>query len=140
MSCCRILSFTDFFVGSQHLQNVQQRKVDRLLMELHEKDVRLRSLTSEVENTTLINNIQKVRAQRYTSKQSLDEELFYEITFCRNLQDVESKLIKEKSLKLDAYDRIDDLQSSMVLAEKQIQDECRTSTGFHHDLNDQKAH
>jgi len=79
----------------QQMQRAERGKIDRLMVELQEKDSRLRSLTSKVEKHQVVGRMNRTRIHR-------------------NLHEMENKLVIERKVKVEALERVDDLQSVIM--------------------------
>ncbi|XP_076818582.1 uncharacterized protein LOC143464598 isoform X1 [Clavelina lepadiformis] len=85
----------------QQLTLARQRDMDRLMIELQEKEKRLKTLSNEAERNQLIEQTNQTKMQR-------------------NLKQMHAQLSMERNLKLDAFDRVDNLQAQAMDTERDI--------------------
>ncbi|CAH2252244.1 Hypothetical predicted protein [Pelobates cultripes] len=80
---------------SKHqLENIKSASVDKLLEDIEQKEYRLRSLAEEAEKSSKISQMQ----QNKTKKE---------------VKQIKSQLMQERNLKLDAFQRVDELQTQV---------------------------
>ncbi|XP_073432247.1 uncharacterized protein [Dendrobates tinctorius] len=92
----------------QQLDSIKSASMDKLLGDINDKEHRLRSLTEETERASKMGLLQESKIRK-------------------EVKQIKSQLIQERSLKLDAFQRVDELQSQVYDMETAIS--LRTSSG-----------
>ncbi|XP_075197602.1 coiled-coil domain-containing protein 162-like [Anomaloglossus baeobatrachus] len=78
----------------QQLDSIKSASMDKLLGDIDVKEQRLRSLTEETERTSKMGLLQQSKIKK-------------------EVKQIKSQLVQERSLKLDAFQRVDELQSQV---------------------------
>lgn len=78
----------------QQLESIKSASMDKLVEDIEEKEQRLRSLTEETERSSKMSLLQQSKKRK-------------------EIKQIKSQLIQERSLKLDAFQRVDELQSQV---------------------------
>ncbi|XP_073531933.1 uncharacterized protein [Phyllobates terribilis] len=92
----------------QQLDSIKSASMDRLLGDVDEKEQRLRSMTEETERASKMGLLQQSKIRK-------------------EVKQIKSQLIQERSLKLDAFQRVDELQSQVY--DMETASSLRTSPG-----------
>uniref|UniRef100_H2XTF7 Uncharacterized protein n=1 Tax=Ciona intestinalis TaxID=7719 RepID=H2XTF7_CIOIN len=79
----------------QQLEHARQRNLDRLVIELEEKDKRFKALATEVERNTRYDQSNQIKVQK-------------------SLKEMSAQLSIERNLKLNAFDQVDNLQAQIM--------------------------
>uniref|UniRef100_F7A809 Uncharacterized protein n=1 Tax=Ciona intestinalis TaxID=7719 RepID=F7A809_CIOIN len=83
----------------QQLEHARQRNLDRLVIELEEKDKRFKALATEVERNTRYDQSNQIKVQK-------------------SLKEMSAQLSIERNLKLNAFDQVDNLQAQIMDTER----------------------
>ncbi|XP_077145694.1 uncharacterized protein LOC143807719 isoform X2 [Ranitomeya variabilis] len=78
----------------QQLDNIKSASMDKLMGDIEDKEHRLRSLTEETERASKMGLLQESKIRK-------------------EVKQIKSQLLQERSLKLDAFQRVDELQSQV---------------------------
>ncbi|XP_069830917.1 uncharacterized protein [Dendropsophus ebraccatus] len=92
----------------QQLDSIKSASMERLLEDIGEKEQRLRSMTEETEKSSKMGLLQQSKIRK-------------------EVKQIKSQLMQERSLKLDAFQRVDELQSQVYDLETTTS--LRTSSG-----------
>ncbi|XP_077975931.1 uncharacterized protein LOC120340906 isoform X2 [Styela clava] len=79
----------------QQLADAQKKDIDRMLIELEEKDKRLKSVTADNEKSAKLNHVNNTKVER-------------------KIKTIQTQLAVDRSLKLEAFDRVDDLHAHIM--------------------------
>nr|XP_002124544.4 uncharacterized protein LOC100181268 isoform X2 [Ciona intestinalis] len=85
----------------QQLEHARQRNLDRLVIELEEKDKRFKALATEVERNTRYDQSNQIKVQK-------------------SLKEMSAQLSIERNLKLNAFDQVDNLQAQIMDTERDM--------------------
>ncbi|XP_018419238.1 PREDICTED: coiled-coil domain-containing protein 162-like [Nanorana parkeri] len=78
----------------QQLDSIMSASMDKLVMNIEEKEQRLRSLTEEADRSSKMSQMQKSKVKK-------------------EVKQIKSQLIQERTLKLEAFQRVDELQTQV---------------------------
>ncbi|KAM5163890.1 uncharacterized protein ACMZJ9_006474 [Mantella aurantiaca] len=78
----------------QQLDSIMSASMDKLLVDIEEKEQRLRSLTEEADRSSKMSHVQQSKVKK-------------------EVKQIKSQLVQERNLKLEAFQRVDELQTQV---------------------------
>ncbi|XP_069462643.1 coiled-coil domain-containing protein 162-like [Ambystoma mexicanum] len=85
---------TQEYRSRQHLDHMKAVSIEKLLEDIGDKEQRLQSLTEEAEKSSKISHLQQTKVKK-------------------EIKQIRGQLSQERSLKLDAFQRVDELQTQV---------------------------